>query len=102
MTTMPRDLTDLYLAPVALDLDRRLEGMTGRTPHQLDLDVAMATDQQPRDAYDRRALLLATLTHLLPTHGWHVAWHPRGLAVTHGQHLFVLGVPDSVREYLAD
>jgi hypothetical protein len=100
MIARPRDTTDLYLAPVALELDRRLEKLSGLSERRLDVEVGFATDQQPRDVGDRRALMLATLTHLLPAHGWVVSWHPRGLRLSHERHQVVLGVPDSVRAYL--
>ncbi len=102
MTTTPHDLPDLYLAPVVLELDRRLEAMTGRAVHQLDIDVALATDRQPIDAERRSALMLATLTHLLTMHGWVAGWDPRGLRLSHESHRVVLGLPASVRAYLAN
>jgi len=100
MTTAPRDITDLYLAPVALELDRRLQKLSGLSNRRLDTEVALATDRQPANERDRRLLMLETLTHLLADHGWDASWHPRGLRVAHDHHALVLGVPDSVREYI--
>jgi hypothetical protein len=100
MTIRPHDRTDLYLAPVALELDRRLAAMSGRSREELDVEVAIATDRQPWDADSRRTLLLEALVHLVPLRGWQVSWAERGLRLSHGEHELVLGVPDSVREYV--
>ena len=100
MAIRPRDITDLYLSPVVLELDRRLAGLTARTRDQLDIDVALTTDRQPTDAASRAKLMIESLTHLMALHGWEVAWDPRGLKVSHAQHALVLGVPESVRQYV--
>jgi hypothetical protein len=100
MTPRPRDLTDLFLSPVALELDRRLQRLSSLAPDRLDTEVAVATDQQPADERDRRALMLATLTNLAELHDWEVSWHPRGLQLRHERHSLVLGLPGSVREYV--
>ncbi len=99
MTIRPRDLTDLYLSPLALELDRRLQRLSGLTTRQLDVEVAAATDCEPTPL-DRRALLLLALTDQLATRGWDVSWDPRGMRLGHGSHSLVLGVPDTVRSYL--
>lgn len=99
MTTKPHDVSDLFLAPVALELDRRLQRLSGRSAHELDLEIAVSTDQEP-SAGSRDSLLLEALTHLLPLHGWEVSWDHRGLRLQHSGHELVLGVPGSVRAYL--
>lgn len=101
MSTRPRDLTDLYLAPVALELDRRLAAMADQSTAELDAHVALRTDQQPMDAASRRSLMLEALAHLMPTHGWLLFWDDRGLRLDHGEHSIVLGVPDALRDYVA-
>ncbi|MCW2817046.1 MAG: hypothetical protein JWN84_4501 [Nocardioides sp.] len=100
MDTKPHDVTDLYLAPIALELDRRLERLSGRTPHEIGVEVVVSTDREPRDAEERADLLLASLTHLLPMHGWDAGWTPRGVRLEHRGHALVLGVPPSVSLYL--
>jgi hypothetical protein len=100
MTIRPHDRTDLYLSPVALALDRRLDALAGLSAEQLDVDVAFATDLEPRGVEGRRELLLQALVHLLPQHGWQIAWVERGLRLSHDDHELVLGVPDSVRDYV--
>jgi len=101
MTMRPHDMTDLYLSPVALEIDQRLEALAGKTIEELDVQVALATNAVPADAGSRASLMLESLTHLLPLHGWKVAWDRRGLRLSHLEHELVLGVPDSVRQYVA-
>lgn len=97
----PHDVTDLYLAPVAIELDRRLSRYEGLTEHEIDDRVALATNREP-DGPTRSQLVLAELSHTLENHGWRIGWVPRGLELRHGDHALVLGVPDSLRDYLAD
>lgn len=99
MTTRPHDVSDLYLAPVVLELDHRLHEFEGMSQHEIELNVALATNQEPRDPADRADLVLLALTHLLDTHKWTVDWAPRGLQVGHKDHQLVLGIPDSLRTY---
>lgn len=102
MGARPHDVPDLYLSPVTLELDHRLGELEGLTEAEIELRIALATDRQPRDCADRASLVLLMLTHALETHGWEVAWKPRGLRVSHGDHEVVLGVPHSLRAYLDD
>ena len=80
MAIRPHDVTDLYLAPVVLAVDARIEQLG-----QLDKDG-----------------LLRTVTHLVDCHGWESSWDPRGLRLTHDAHTFVLGIPAVFHEYLED
>ncbi len=100
MTTRPHDLTDLYLSPLALELDHRLDEMEGLSQDEIEFRVALETDRQPRDRAERPPLLLLSLTHGLETHHWEVDWVSRGLRISHHDHTLVLGAPDSVRTYL--
>ena len=101
MTTRPHDVTDLYLAPVLLAIDERLDQFEGLSPKEVEYQVALTTDHQPRDADDRAALLLLSVTHGLDTHGWEASWVPRGLRLSHDDRALALGLPDSLRAYLA-
>ena len=97
---LPHDISDLYLSPVVLELDDRLNAFEGLSEQEIEFRVALETDSQPRDLADRSQLLLQTLTHFMEMHGWKVGWAPRGLRVSHDDHKLVLGIPDSVRAYL--
>lgn len=100
MPERPHDVSDLYLAPVVLELDRRLDEFGDLSDDELELRVALATDRQPRNHSDRADLVLLSLTHLLDTHGWALSWAPRGLQVRHDDHTLVLGTPQNLRTYL--
>jgi hypothetical protein len=100
MSIRPRDLTDLYLSPVAIELDRRLDELCGLTVKDLELKVALSTDREASLPSERTELFLQSLAHLLPLHGWELAYEARGVRVRHGDHSLVLGVPDCVREYV--
>ncbi|MEQ6900348.1 hypothetical protein [Nocardioides sp. YIM 152588] len=102
MAARPRDIPDLYLAPVALDLDERLAQFEGRTDDEISHDLVLATNREPRGTGERAELALEAVTHLVDTHGWEVGWCPRGLRMSHDENELVLGVPESLRRYLAD
>ncbi len=98
--TAPHDVTDLYLAPVLLALDARIEDLGRLGLDELRNVVALESDTPDRTAELRVSGLLRTVTHLIDTHGWTVAWTPRGIEVGHGRHRIVLGVPDTFREFV--
>jgi hypothetical protein len=100
MTIRPHDLTDLYLAPVALELDRRLERLTGKSIDEIVIWIALDTDRQPSSPEERPVLAIRALEHLLDTHGWELRFDHRGLRLSHGDHSLVLGIPDSLKAYL--
>ena len=101
MTTRPHDVADLYLSPVAIELDRRLADYEGLSEKDVTYRVAVSTNREPGPKESRPGLLLADLTHAMELHGWHLEWVPRGLRMRNGDHELVLGVPESLRTYLA-
>ncbi|MBJ7357504.1 hypothetical protein [Nocardioides sp.] len=100
MTIRPRDLTDLYLSPVAIELDRRLDELSPLPVEELERRVALSTDREAYGPTARAELFMQSLSHLMPLHGWELDYEPRGVRVRHGDHSLVLGVPDCVREYV--
>jgi hypothetical protein len=100
MPIRPRDLTDLYLSPVAIELDRRLEELSAVPAEELERRIALTTDREAYGPAARGELFMHSLAHLLPLHGWELEYEPRGVRVRHGDHSLVLGVPDCVREYV--
>jgi hypothetical protein len=100
MSIRPRDLTDLYLSPVAIELDRRLDELSPLSAQDVEVKVALSTDREASLPSDRIDLFLQSLAHLIPLHGWELAYESRGVRVQHGGHSLVLGVPDCVREYV--
>jgi hypothetical protein len=100
MTRNPHDFTDLYLAPVLLALDDRLNELGLLDENELGFRVALDSDQ-PGDTRDRRERgLLTSIGHVIDCHGWQLSWDSRGLRVAHDGHGVVLGVPAVFATYL--
>ena len=102
MAERPHDVTDLYLAPVLLEADSRLEQLGSLGPDDLSFQVTLETNIEPRDAAGRRKALLETVRRRVDLHGWKLSLTDRGLAVEHDDRRIVLGLPENLREYIAD
>lgn len=100
VTARPHDVTDLYLAPVALGVDQRLEELSGLSAEDVQFRVILDTNREPRSATDREKALIESLTSGLDLRGWQVSRHPRGLLLSHDTHSLVLGIPSNVVSYL--
>ena len=97
---MPHDLSDLYLAPVLLAVDARLEELAKLDVDALANAVAVASDRPDWTREMRAEALLRTIGHLIEDHSWTMALDPRGLRLTHDQHTVVLGTPSSFDAFL--
>lgn len=102
MAIRPRDVTDLYLAPVVLAVDARIEKLGQLGKDGLAYEVALDSDSPDFTRRIREDGLIRTVTHLIDCHGWEFSWDPRGLRLTHDAHTFVLGIPAVFLEYLQD
>ena len=102
MAARPHDASDLYLAPVMLAVDARIEELGKLDKSQLAYEVALETNSLDVTRSMREEALIRTITHLLDPHHWEFSWDPRGLRMTHHEHTFVLGVPAVFLEYLGD
>ena len=102
MATRPHDLTDLYLAPVVLAADTRIEELGHLDKDGLAYEVALESDSPGFTRGMREEALIRTVTHLIDRHDWEFSWDPRGLRLTHDAHTFVPGVPAVFLEYLED
>jgi len=100
MAIRPHDLTDLYLAPVVLAVDARIQTLGHLNQDGLAYEVALESDSPGFTRPMRQEALIRTITHLIDCHDWELSWDPRGLRLTHGTHTFVLGVPAVFLEYL--
>ena len=100
MAIRPHDATDLYLAPVMLAVDARIEELGKLDEDGLDYEVALEADTPDITLQMRKDGLIRTVTHLIDVHHWEFSWDPRGLRMTHDSHTFVLGVPAVFVEYL--
>lgn len=95
----PHDVTDLYLAPVALNLDARIQELATLSLSELAQRVAIESDTPDYDEPLRSAALLRTVTHLIDLHDWRVSWDQRGVRLTNGDHSLILGAPVKFEEY---
>ena len=102
MATRPHDISDLYLAPVALTVDARIEELGQLDKERLAYEVALESDSPDFTLHMREEALIRTITQLIDTHDWQFSWDPRGLRFTHEAHTFVLGIPAVFLEYLED
>lgn len=100
MTARPHDLADLYLSPVVLAVDARIEELGRLGKDQLDYEVALESDLPDFNRSMREESLLRAITHLIDRHGWEFSWDPRGLRLSHDEHALVLGIPAVFAEYL--
>jgi len=100
MATRPHDITDLYLAPVVLKVDARIEELGRLDKDGLAYEVALESDSPDYTRSMREEALIRTVTHLIDRHDWEFSWDPRGLRLTHDAHTFVLGIPAVFLEFL--
>jgi hypothetical protein len=100
MADRPHDVTDLYLAPVLLAIDTRIEELGKLDKDGLAYAVALASDSRDNTKQLRQEALITTLTHLVETHHWEFSWDPRGLRMTHAGHTLVMGIPTVFLDYL--
>jgi hypothetical protein len=98
----PHDITDLYLAPVVLAVDARIQELAHLDKDRLAYEVALESDSPGLTRPMREEALIRTVTHLIDCHDWEFSWDPRGLRLTHDAHTFVLGVPAVFLAYLQD
>ena len=102
MATRPHDIPDLYLAPVALAVDARIEELGHLDKDRLTYEVALESDTPDFTRQLREEALIRTITHLIDGHDWQFSWDPRGLRLSHEVHTLVLGIPAVFIEYLED
>jgi len=100
MAAKPHDLSDLYLAPVLLGVDARIEELGRLDKDALVYEVALVSDEPDYTRALREEALIRTITHLIDCHHWDFRWDPRGLRLTHDAHTFVLGLPAGLVAYL--
>jgi hypothetical protein len=102
MSDRPHDVTDLYLAPVLLTVDARLEELGQLDKRRLAYEVALESDLPDITRQMREEALMRAITHLTDTHHWTFSWDPRGLRMSHDAHTFVLGLPAALLDFLGD
>lgn len=101
MAVVPHDLTDLYLAPVVLGIDARIEEYSRLSADELAFQIALEGDRSDWTRELRQAGLLQAVSRSVETHDWEISMDSRGIRLTHGEHTMVLGVPDTFEVYLS-
>ncbi|HTC68777.1 MAG TPA: hypothetical protein VK662_04355 [Acidothermaceae bacterium] len=101
MRNLPHDVSDLYLAPIVLSIDAKLDDLGTLEPRALAQRVALESNLPDWDREDRERALLRSALHFIDCRGWAVTWDPRGLRLRHDEHSLVLGVPANVADYLS-
>lgn len=96
----PHDAADLALAPVALELDARIEELGALSHDDLVYRVVLesSVDTHTRDMRERG--FLVTVGYLIDLHGWEIALVDRGLELSHGEHRLVLGLPERITQFI--
>jgi hypothetical protein len=100
MRELPRDVDDLRLAPIVLQLEDRLTELGLLGPADLAYRVGLDSDLPDWDEDRRRSALLVSVARGIELGGWVLEWDPRGLRMTHGTHHVVLGLPAAMTDYL--
>jgi len=100
MPTIPRDYSDLFLAPVALNVEERLAELTTLDRNALHRRIAVDTDREAPDRETRTEDVVSSVTRLLDMHGWEAEWDERGIRLSSGGRSLVLGVPRNVAAYV--
>lgn len=96
----PRDRSDLYLAPIALAIDDRLEDLARLSDAELEKRIVIEANVDLSNDGAREAGLLTSLEHLLDLRGWSLSLHARGVQLAHEDHILVLGLPENCRRFL--
>ena len=86
MPTPPHDYVDLFLAPVALRIDQRLEEFGRLDRDDLHKRVVLETNSEAADRTRRARDVVESVTRLLDLHGWNTGWDDRGLRLSHDRH----------------
>ena len=92
LPTLPKDLTDLQLAPRVLTIDRRWDELDLLELRELRLGVALQAPPPDRSRASRRQALLMMVCHQLDSRGWAMSWNDRGIRILHDHHHVTLDV----------
>jgi len=98
---LPHDVPDLYLAPVVLAIDAKLDDLSTLEPRALAQRIAIESNAPAWSREDREKGLLVAIAHFVDCRGWTMTWDPRGLRLSHDERTVVLGVPASFADYLS-
>ncbi|MCF8531184.1 MAG: hypothetical protein K9G69_07845 [Candidatus Nanopelagicales bacterium] len=100
MGNRPNDRIDLLLAPVALEIDARLQALGEMDAEALSFRVALEGNIDLSDASKIHEGVIEASTNGINLHHWLASIDPRGLRLSHEEHTLVLGLPENMRELL--
>ena len=100
MSTLPRDVADLHLAPVILAVDAKIVELASLALSALATRIAIESGWPTWSRADREHGLLDAIGGFIDGHGWTLSYDARGVRLSHGAHTVVLGVPATFGEYL--
>ncbi|MDI1289199.1 MAG: hypothetical protein PSX37_04505 [bacterium] len=98
----PRNPSDLFLAPLLIRLDQELDEFAGLSRPDLDYRIVLETNALTNTPGLREQALTTALAQIIDTHDWQLEIVGRGLRVSHGGNHVTLGLPESVRVFLAE
>lgn len=96
----PHDRSDLLLAPVALEIDARIQELGEMDDEALRFRVALEGNIDLSDMAVVAEGVVDACTNGIELHHWEASIDPRGLRLTHADHSLVLGLPMHVRSLL--
>ena len=76
----PHDISDLYLVPVLLAVDAKIEELGKLDKDGLAYEVALESNSLDITRQMREEALIRTITHLTETHHWEFSWDLRVFA----------------------
>ena len=100
MANRPHDGSDLFLAPVALQIDARLDELATLDDDSLKFRVALEGNVDLANADLVAEGVVNACTNGIDLHHWEAVIDPRGLRLRHDDHTLVIGLPTNVRALL--
>lgn len=100
MANRPHDGSDLFLAPVALGIDERIQELGTLDDDALKFRVALEgnVDLASEDLVSEG--IVNACTNGIDLHHWEASIDPRGLRISHDNNTLVIGLPANVRALL--
>ena len=101
----PKSATDLFLAPVAVEIDRNLQRLRDLSPAQIAVELELELDRPESpdaDRGEREARILQAATRNVTLHDWEAAVSPDGARVRlqGGSVTLDLGLSASIMRYV--
>lgn len=96
----PNNKIDLLLAPVALEIDARLQSLGEMDAEALNFRIALEGNVDLSNASMIHEGVIEASTNGINMHHWLASIDVRGLRLSHDDHTLVLGFPENIRDLL--